>query len=230
MSLKLYYDLLSQPSRALYMFLKAANIPFEAKPVALRKGAHLTEEYKEVNRFQKVPAIDHNGFKLTESVAIIRYLAREFEIPDHWYPKDFKKQARVDEYLEWQHNNTRFHCAMFFQVKWLQPLLSGEPPKERRVQSFEKRMTECLDNIEQLWLDKNEFLAGDEISVADILGVCELEQPRMADYDPRNGRPNINAWMDRVQSIMNPHYDDAHSVVYSIIERNKTKAPWNAKL
>lgn len=41
------------------------------------------------------------------SIAIIRYLAKEKNIPDKWYPKDSKKQARVDEYLEWQHNNTR---------------------------------------------------------------------------------------------------------------------------
>lgn len=230
MALKLYYDLLSQPSRGLYMFLKAANIPFEAKPVALRKGEHLMEEYKEVSRFQKVPVIEHNGFKLTESVAIMRYLAREFPVADHWYPRDSRRQARVDEYLEWQHNNTRFHCAMYFQVKWLHPILAGEPPKERRVQSFEKRMVECLDNIENLWLGKSEFLAGKEISVADILGVCELEQPRMGDFDPREGRPRIKAWMERVRDIMNPYYDEAHSVVYSIIERNKTKAPWMAKL
>lgn len=62
-------------------------------------------------------------------------------------------------------------------MQWLHPILAGEPPKERRVQSFEKRMVECLDNIENLWLGKSEFLAGKEISVADILGVCELEQP-----------------------------------------------------
>lgn len=52
----------------------------------------------------------------------------------------------------------------------------------------------------------------------------------MGDFDPREGRPRIKAWMERVRDIMNPYYDEAHSVVYSIIERNKTKAPWMAKL
>ena len=37
-ALKLYFDLMSQPSRAVYMFLKVNQIPFEEKPVALRKG------------------------------------------------------------------------------------------------------------------------------------------------------------------------------------------------
>lgn len=39
--LKLYYDLMSQPSRALYMFVKLNKIPFEDKAVALRSGNYL---------------------------------------------------------------------------------------------------------------------------------------------------------------------------------------------
>ena len=66
MSLKLYYFLLSQPSRALYIFLKKCNIPFESKIVNLGKAEQLTPEYLEINPHGKVPAIDHNGFKLSE--------------------------------------------------------------------------------------------------------------------------------------------------------------------
>lgn len=44
-----------------------------------------------------------NDFKLAESIAIYRYLASEHKIADNWYPKDSKKRAKVDEYLEWQH-------------------------------------------------------------------------------------------------------------------------------
>lgn len=67
-------------------------------------GEHLTNEYAQnVNPFKKIPAIVTNDFKLSESVAIYRYLAKEYKIDDAWYPKDIHKRARVDEYLEWQH-------------------------------------------------------------------------------------------------------------------------------
>lgn len=49
----------------------------------------------------------------------------------------------------------------------------------------------------------------------------------MGAYDPTEGRPKIKAWMERVKGFMNPYYDEAHSVVYSICKRNETKAPWN---
>lgn len=51
------------------------------------------------------------------SVAIVRYISREFKVDDHWYPADSKCQAKVDEYLEWQHLNTRLYCATYFIVK-----------------------------------------------------------------------------------------------------------------
>lgn len=36
--IKFYYDLMSQPSRAIYMFLRLAKIPFDDNQIALRKG------------------------------------------------------------------------------------------------------------------------------------------------------------------------------------------------
>lgn len=71
--MKFYYNPLSQPSRALYIFLKINNIPAEFINVGLQTGEHLSDEFKEINRFQKVPCIvDDDGWKLAESVAIFR--------------------------------------------------------------------------------------------------------------------------------------------------------------
>jgi len=54
------------------------------------------------------------------SIAILRYICRTYNVADHWYPKDSVKQAKVDEYLEWQHTNTRADCALYHLHKvWL---------------------------------------------------------------------------------------------------------------
>jgi len=55
--------------------------------------------------------------------------------------------------------------------------LKGEPPNEARVAEFGKRMKGTLDHIENVWLKDTPYLTGDKITIADLLGVCELEQP-----------------------------------------------------
>ena len=75
--------------------------------VRITAGDTRTPEYLAMNPVGKVPVLRDGDFTLTESVAMFRYLAREKEVADHWYPAHSRAQARVDEYLEWQHLNTR---------------------------------------------------------------------------------------------------------------------------
>ncbi|XP_045448063.1 glutathione S-transferase theta-1 [Melitaea cinxia] len=226
MSLKLYYDLMSQPSRALYILLKTSKCNFEKKAIDLRKGEHYSEEYRAINRFQLVPAIDHNGFILTESVAIIKYLARENLILESLYPKDSKLQARVDEYLEWQHIGLRLHCAMYFRLKYIDPILFGRNPDPKTLEEYFKRMETALETFETKWLgDGKEFVAGNSITVADLLAACELEQPKMAGYNPADKFSNISKWWKKVREYFNPHYDEAHVIVNKILDKQaKMKA------
>uniref|UniRef100_A0A2M3Z9Z4 glutathione transferase n=1 Tax=Anopheles braziliensis TaxID=58242 RepID=A0A2M3Z9Z4_9DIPT len=223
-SLKLYYDLLSQPSRALWILLEKNKIPYERCLVNLGKGEHLTEEFKEINRFQKIPCIVDSQIKLAESVAIMRYLAREYQLAEHWYPTDSHLQARVDEYLEWQHYNTRATCATYFQYVWLRPRIMGSTVDPKQSEQYKSQMDSCLDFIEQEFLGHGKpYIVGDQITVADLLAACEIEQPKLAGYDPCAGRPNMTQWMERVKNVTNPYYDEAHKLVYKLASASKTK-------
>lgn len=55
--------------------------------------------------------------------------------------------------------------------------MKGRPSNPEKVAQFEGRMIECLDQIENIWLKDKPFLSGNQISIADILGACEIEQP-----------------------------------------------------
>ena len=49
------------------------------------------------------------------SIAILGYLSQKYNVPDHWYPRhDLRRRARVDEYTQWHHVNTRFQSASLF--------------------------------------------------------------------------------------------------------------------
>jgi len=146
---------MSQPSRAIIIFLKSNNIPYVDCPVALRKGEHLSDEFKKINPFQKVPCIDDNGFKLTESVAILKYLATKYKVADNWYPKDLQKQAKVDEYMNWQHFNLRTFGSMYFRTKLL-----TKPVNEQALEKWQIGLEASLDYLEQVYLSKSKFVNG----------------------------------------------------------------------
>jgi glutathione S-transferase len=54
-----------------------------------------------------------------------------------------------------------------------------KPVDEKKVERFQNEMEKCLSDIENIWLDcgRKNFITGDNISIADLLACCELEQP-----------------------------------------------------
>ena len=64
---------------------------------------------------------------MSPSVAILLYLARKYEAPDHWYPQDLQARARVDEYLSWQHTALRTSCT---RTMWQKVSPGREPPRD----------------------------------------------------------------------------------------------------
>uniref|UniRef100_A0A182VV44 glutathione transferase n=1 Tax=Anopheles minimus TaxID=112268 RepID=A0A182VV44_9DIPT len=220
--LKLYYDFMSQPSRALYIFLSINKVPFERCPVALSKLEHKTPDYKKkVNRYGKVPCIVQQEFRLAESVAIFRYLCREHRVSPFWYPEDTVRQARIDEYLSWQHLNIRADVSLYFFHVWLNPLLGKEVDADKTDRLLQ-RLEKGLNYFERALLRNGNqpFLTGDSISIADLSAACEIEQAKIAGYDPCSGRPHLNAWLNAVRDFTNPYYDEAHKYVYRLTPKH----------
>jgi len=214
--LKLYYDLMSQPSRAVYMFLKMNRIAFVSKPVALRKGEHLGEDFGKVTPFHLVPVIDDDGFKLTESVAILKYLADKHQTPDHWYPKDLQRRARVDSYMAWQHLNLRLNGSMVFRTKIIEPRMKNAAVDTAKLANFQAQLETTLDQVERIYLHHEPYLCGGDISLGDLLGICELMQPLSSGHDVFRDRPKLQAWASRVKERLQPHFDEAHQPIYKV--------------
>jgi len=116
-----------------------------------------------------------------------------------------------------------------FQKFW--PQMAGKPVNEQKVAQLEKQMNITLDLIENIWLKDKQFLCGDDISISDIIGICEIEQPSekktfliqnknhiitkfffigMAGFDPFANRLILSEWKTRVVSRLSPYYEEAN--------------------
>ncbi|XP_066465872.1 glutathione S-transferase theta-1-like [Tiliqua scincoides] len=199
MGLELYLDLISQPCRSVYIFAKKNNIPFELKHTLLSKGQHMDATFRAVNLLMKVPALKDGDFTLAESIAILLYLARKFQTPDHWYPADLQKRARVDEYLSWQHTGVRMFGSKVFLIKTLLPLFLGCSVPPEKLERAVEGLNEALKAFEEKFLQDRPFIAGNEISLADLVALVELMQPVGAGHDIFEGRPKLAAWRRRVE-------------------------------
>ncbi|XP_029016480.2 glutathione S-transferase theta-2 [Betta splendens] len=221
--LEVYVDLLSQPCRAVHILLDCANIPHNLRTVALRRGENRTQEFARLNPMQKVPVLVDSGFVLTESDAILKYLATRHDVPDHWYPRQPQKRARVDEYTAWHHSNTRPHAAKVFILEVLIPAQTGSQVDEQRLIRALSQLNETLDKLESMFLRRRSFLCGDDITVADLLAVCELMQPLGGGRDVLQDHPQLQRWRSRVQTAVGEAFDRAHAILCAVRERHKAK-------
>ncbi|XP_064024204.1 glutathione S-transferase theta-1-like [Pogoniulus pusillus] len=211
MGLELYLDMLSQPCRAVYVFARANNIPFEFKHVDLMKGEHRTKEFQKVNMLMTVPALKDDSFTLAESIAILLYLSRKFKTPDHWYPAELQKRARVDEYLSWQHTTIRMKAGTMMVLKMLLPVITV--PAEK-LQSSTEELNVVLNQFEEKFLQDKPFIAGTEVSLADLLALEDILQPLIFGHDPFEGRPKLAAWRRRVEGAVGQQLcQEAHEVL-----------------
>ncbi|KAI8569515.1 hypothetical protein RHMOL_Rhmol02G0284700 [Rhododendron molle] len=173
-----------------------------------------------INPMKQVPAIVHGSLKLWESHAILRYLACAFPgVPDHWYPIDLHKRAKIESVLDWHHLNLRHGALRLVQAVALAPKL-GRPPNPQVAAEAEKLLCESLEKIETVWLkESGPFLLGNsEPSIADLSLVCEIMQLEVLDekdIDRILGpRKIVQQWMEDTKNATKPHFEEIHGLLY----------------
>ena len=88
----------SRTMRAHWM-LAELDLPYERRAITSRSGATLTPEYTQLNPGQKIPALQEGDFVLTESAAIVNYLAGKYGAAKHLCPPtESKARARYDQW------------------------------------------------------------------------------------------------------------------------------------
>jgi glutathione S-transferase len=198
------------------LLLKANNLSYDYVHIDLKTNEQLTNpELLAINPNKRIPAIEDSGYTLYESTAILKYIVNKYRLPEHWYPKDLNKQGRVDEALAWFPQNLR--CGAYF-VTTVQPRKFGTVTPEAILESTQTTLKKSVEVLESYFLKNTKFVAGDEISIADLLFVSEVSQYLKMGYNLCEGRPMMTQWMDNVKTYLSPHYDELYKHEYQTIE------------
>jgi glutathione S-transferase len=209
--MKLYYHPASTSCRPIMLFAEDAKIPLDYELVDIFTGQNYQAPFSAVNPNHLVPVLEDGDFRLTESAAILKYLADKAGSPQ--YPKDLQQRARVNERMDWF--NTQFNRE--FNYGFVYPQIFG----------FMKRPTEESQKVQVQWgRDKaagwlkvlndsilapgNNYVCGDRITIADYQGavmvaVGEVAGCGFAAY------PNVCAWLSRMKAL--PGWKKAHEAI-----------------
>jgi glutathione S-transferase len=141
--------------------------------------------YRALNPFGQIPVIDDDGVVVSESGAILLYLARK---SGKLMPRDLAGEAQV---LRWS-----FTALTTIEVPvlslWFVNLSGGKGSKPSgALQDWAGMRLKQLDG----WLAKRSFIATDDFTVADILMAHVLDAG--ADQDMLKQHPNLLAYRAR---------------------------------
>ena len=223
MPLIIYVHHNSEPCRAVLSLANFLKIPHEIKVLQIYRGEARTPKFKAINPLGKVPTIiDEDGVILSESHTILRYLCRKYKALDHWYPNDPIKAAKVDLYLDWHQTNTR-RIYNFF-IAMATPMFPKGHFDYYDIDAERIAVERTLKLFETVWLKKNKFLAGDEISIADISAASEIIALVAFEWD-LSEYPKTKEWHDRI--MKNEEMQKGHEGFFALIkEMKENKRPF----
>ena len=77
------------------------GLTYEHLAIQPRTGETQTEAYTALNRKQKIPFLEDGDLKLSESVAICRYLIEAYDGGPFWVPRSLAERTRQDEWCSY---------------------------------------------------------------------------------------------------------------------------------
>jgi len=199
--MKLYYHPISTTCRPLMLFAAESGLNIDFQLVDLMTGEHMKPAYAAINPNCLVPMLEDGDFRLTESSAILKYLADKNG--SSAYPTDLRKRARVNEMMDWFNSN--FYRDFGYGLIYPQILPNYRRPTDDEQagtiswgKEKAKRWLQILD--ENLIGPSNAYLCGDQITIADYLGAPMLTLGELIRCD-FSAYPNIKRWLGNMKGL-----------------------------
>jgi glutathione S-transferase len=185
------------------LLIAEKGLTVEEETVDLFTGAHHQEPFVSINPSRLVPVLEDGDLRLSESAAILKYLASKYALPE--YPADLKARARVDEVMDWVNSN--FYRDWGYNLCYPQLFPHHKRPSEEghrvAVEWGRDRSAFWLQVLNDHFLaGGRKYLTGDQITVADYFASSIVALGDLIRYD-FSRYPNVRAWLDRMKGLPN---------------------------
>ncbi len=223
--MKLYMHPVSMTSRPVRLFIAENNIPVDEVVVDLFTGEHTKPPYTDKNPNALVPMIEDGDLKLTESSAILKYLADKIGSPT--YPKDLKLRAKVNEMMDWL--NTNFYRDWAYNLAYPQLFPNvkhrSDEAQSATIERGQENAKRWLKVLNDYWIGpNNQYLCGNQITIADYFGAALVTLGEVIRCD-MSAYPNVERWLGNMKKL--PNWPKINEVFYGLVESVKEQ-PFHA--
>jgi glutathione S-transferase len=210
--MKIYYHPVSTTSRPLMLFVSENKLGVDFQLVDLMKGEHLGDAYSAMNPNKLVPLLEDGDFRLTESSAILKYLAERFDSPA--YPKDLRSRARVNERMDWINTQLCRDFAYGLVYPQIFPHHQRPSPEQQKgtLAWAKERSRIWMKVLDQDFIGpRNRYLCGEQMTLADYFGAPFVSLAEVLRCD-LSGYPNLTRWFDAMKALKS--WKPVHEVFY----------------
>jgi glutathione S-transferase len=176
---------------------KGASCRFSSvAPGTLRSPEHLAR-----HPFGRVPVLEHDGFLLYETQAILRYLDRVLPTPS-LTPADPRRAARMDQVMnvnDWYLFQGVGNVIGFHRV--VGPRVMGLKPDEAAIEAAMPKARAVFAELARL-LGEQPYFAGETLTLADLLVAPQIgfltQTPEWSVLGAPH--PNLVGWLARMEA------------------------------
>jgi glutathione S-transferase len=175
---------------------KGATCRFEPLTFDMVKG----DAYLKLHPFGRVPTFIHGDFQLYETQAILRYIDDIIPEPP-FEPSSARAAARMNQIVginDWYFFPKAAAQIVFQRI--IAPALLGAPTDEAAIAASVPMATTCIRELDRL-LGDDRFLAGDQLSLADIIMAPQLDFfAATPEGDALLSGTKLAAWLTRMNA------------------------------
>jgi glutathione S-transferase len=188
--MKLHHHPLSGHAHRVRLFLSLLGIEHELAAVDLMAGAHKQPAFLQMNRFGQVPVLDDDGVIVSDSNAILVYLAKKYRRAD-WLPETPEGAASVQRWLSVAAGQIAFGPAAARLVT-----LFGAKFNAEEVIARAHAILALIDAE----LEGRRWIAAPQPTIADVALYSYIARAPEGNVD-LSGYRNVQAWLGRVEAL-----------------------------
>jgi glutathione S-transferase len=196
--MKLYYHPNSPNCVDVLATANQLGVALDLEVVDLTRGAQKNPAYLKINPNGRVPALVDGDFILSESNAIMQYLASKK--PGHTlWPEDLQTRADITRWQFWQASQWNRGAGMLVWenlIKRLFNLGAPDPAKIKEGMELFHASAAMLDGH----LKDRQFIVGKNTTLADFSIATMLIYAGPGKY-PLEDYPNIRSWYTRIAAL-----------------------------